>query len=178
MLAWVIARGDNHGMPFAIVDKVDARVAVFDADGTPRGSSPVLLGLARGDRSAPGIGTRPLAKITPAERTTPAGRFDAALGTNAAGHTILWVDYADAISLHPVVTTNPAEHRLERLASPVAANRRISYGCINVPPGFFTATVDPTFRPHGGVVYILPEEGAAEDVFGIPRAAPTPPTHP
>lgn len=172
VVAWVIGSGDNHGEPFAIVDKVDAEVSVFAADGTPRGSSVVLLGLARGDRSAPGIGTRPLAQISPAERTTPAGRFDAEIGTDTAGHTVLWVDYADAIALHAVVTSNPREHRLQRLASPMTADRRISYGCINVPPGFFSGTVEPAFRG-GGVVYVLPEERSLKDVFGIADARGT-----
>ena len=170
--AWVIASADAHGLPFAIVDKVQAHVVVFDADGSPRAGAPVLLGLARGDHSVPGIGDRPLAAILPSERTTPAGRFDAALGTNAAGHRILWVDYNDAISLHAVVTSNPSEHRLQRLATPSVADNRISYGCINVPAAFFTDTVEPVFRPHGGVVYVLPEEQSAEAVFGIAPRSP------
>ena len=171
--AWITSTGDSHGMPFAIIDKVDARVFLFDATGALVGSAPVLVGLARGDRSAPGVGSRPLAKISPAERTTPAGRFDGEIGTDTAGHTILWIDYADAIALHAVVTSNPAEHRLQRLASASPADHRISYGCINVPASFFATVVEPMFRPHGGVVYILPEESSLEQVFGLapPNAA-------
>ncbi len=41
---WVIDSGDNRGMPFAIVDKVDAKVFVFDAHGRLRGAAPVLRG--------------------------------------------------------------------------------------------------------------------------------------
>ena len=170
--AWVIASTDARGLPFAIVDKAQARVVVFDADGSPRASAPALLGLARGDRSVPGIGDRPLAAILPTERTTPAGRFDAAIGTNAAGHRILWVDYDDAISLHAVVTSNPREHRLQRLATPSVADNRISYGCINVPAAFFTDTVEPVFRAHGGVVYVLPEVRSIEAVFVIAGPGP------
>lgn len=157
VVAWVVAAGDAGGRPFAIVDKVAAHVFVFAGDGTPRSASPVLLGLARGDLSVPGVGDRPLATISPDQRTTPAGRFDAELGRNAAGHQVLWVDYAAAISLHAVVTSNPAEHRLARLASPAAADRRISYGCINVPARYFAEHIVPLFAPRGGVVYILPE---------------------
>ncbi|KAB7646587.1 L,D-transpeptidase [Polymorphobacter fuscus] len=166
LAAWVIATKDSHGRPFAIVDKVAAQVLVFDADGTPRARSAALLGLARGDRSVPGIGDRPLATITPAERTTPAGRFDAELGTNTAGHKILWVHYADAISLHPVVAGTARDRRRERLASPTAADNRISFGCINVPPEFFADSVEPLFRSDGGVVYILPEQLSLAEVFG------------
>ena len=47
----VLAANDNEGLPFAIVDKRDARIYVFDADGRLVGASPVLLGLTQGDFS-------------------------------------------------------------------------------------------------------------------------------
>ena len=72
---WVVDSADSVGMPFIIVDKVDARVFVFEGDGRLRGASPVLIGLALGDQSVPGIGSRKLSTIRPDERTTPAGRF-------------------------------------------------------------------------------------------------------
>ena len=77
---WVVDSGDNRSMPFAIVDKTDAKVFVFDADGRLRGAAPALLGLARGDDSIPGIGDRNMSDMRPEERTTPAGRFVASLG--------------------------------------------------------------------------------------------------
>ncbi|TRW18356.1 L,D-transpeptidase [Glacieibacterium frigidum] len=171
LTAWVVASGDNRGVPFAVVDKQAARVFAFDGAGRPRGDAPVLLGLARGDHSVPGIGDRPLASITPAERTTPAGRFDAAIGTNAAGRRILWVDYAAAVSLHAVVTAKPRERRLERLASPTPADNRISYGCINVPVAFFADTIEPLFMASGGVVYVIPEVVPLTEFF-VGLAAP------
>ena len=36
------------------------------------------------------------------------------MGVNASGEDILWVDYDNAISMHRVRPTNPAERRLER----------------------------------------------------------------
>ena len=41
---WVLDSRDNYGMPFVIVDKMDAKVFVFDADGQLRGAAPALLG--------------------------------------------------------------------------------------------------------------------------------------
>ena len=79
---WVLDSGDNRNLPFVIVDKVDAKVFVFHADGRLRGAAPALLGLALGDDAVPGIGERKLADIRPEERTTPAGRFVAALDRN------------------------------------------------------------------------------------------------
>ena len=162
---WIVDSGDNGRLPFVIVDKHGARVFVFSADGGLRGASPALLGQSSGDDSAPGIGTRKLADIRPEERTTPAGRFVASLGQNLHGGEVLWVDYDAAISLHPVVTSNARERRLQRLASATPLDNRISYGCINVPPQFYRNVVSPAFRQSDGIVYILPETRPASAVF-------------
>lgn len=162
---WAVHSGDHQGLPFAIVDKVQTRVFVFDAQGRLRGSAPALLGLARGDDSVPGIGERPLSGIRPEERTTPAGRFVAALDRNLRGDDILWVDYDSAVSMHRVIDTNPAERRPQRLASATPLDNRISYGCINVPARFFDLVVMPAFSGTHGIVYVLPETRSARNVF-------------
>jgi hypothetical protein len=171
LAAWIAARGDNEGLPVVIVDKIAAKVFAIDPNGRLIGAAPALLGLARGDDSPPGIGDRKLATITPQERITPAGRFAAALGKNLGGKQVLWVDYAAAISLHPVITTNPAEHRLKRLATPTPADNRISYGCINVPASFFNNVVGPLFKAKGGIVYVLPEVRSVASIFFKEAAA-------
>ncbi|MEO6354865.1 MAG: hypothetical protein ABIO19_16215, partial [Burkholderiaceae bacterium] len=51
---WVADSGDNSNMPFVIIDKVDAKVFVFNAGGRLLGTAPALLGLAHGDDSVPG----------------------------------------------------------------------------------------------------------------------------
>lgn len=162
---WVVDSGDNLGLPFMIVDKAQARVLMFDSAGQLSGAASALLGLAVGDDSVPGIGKRKLSSILVEERTTPAGRFVASLGRNLAGKEILWVDYESAISLHRVVTGNARERRAERLSSPLIEDKRISYGCINVPVAFFDSVVLPAFTGTSGIVYTLPETKAIRDVF-------------
>lgn len=162
---WVVDSGDNLGLPFMIVDKTHARALLFDASGQLRGAASVLLGMAVGDDSAPGIGTRKLSSIRPEERTTPAGRFVASLGRNLKNQQILWVDYENAISLHRVVTGSAKERRAERLASASIHDKRISYGCINVPVAFFDGLVIPAFTGTNGIVYVLPETRPNHAVF-------------
>ncbi len=162
---WVVDSGDNDDMPFAIVDKIDAKVFVFNANGQLRGASPVLLGLAKGDDSVPGIGEKKLSAIRPEDRTTPAGRFVAYIGRNFHGKDILWVDYKTAVSLHRVVTNNPKERRLERLATPTPLDNRISFGCINVPAKFYDSVVNPSFAGTRGIVYVLPETRSINEIF-------------
>jgi len=172
LVAWTVATADHGILPFAVVDKVAARVFVFDKNGELRGTAPVLLGLAKGDDSVAGIGNQPLSRILPSQRTTPAGRFVAALDYDLAGHVVLWVDYDAAISMHAVVTSNKSERRLERLATPTAADNRISYGCINVPAKFFVDTVVTTFTTTGGIVYVLPETRPVDSMPGLSAVAP------
>ena len=110
-------------------------------------------------QSSPGVGDRELSDIKPEDRTTPAGRFVAKFGTASGNRKVLWVDYATAISLHPVVTRNKKERRLQRLKSPSPEDNRITYGCINVPAEFYAKVVRRLFKDATGVVYILPRPG-------------------
>ena len=166
MTAWISRSGDSRSLPFAIIDKKDARLYVFDARGRLKGSSPVLLGSARGDDSVPGIGERRIADILPHERTTPAGRFLAERGTNIKGEDIIWVDYDAAVSMHRVRANDPTEQRLQRLTSPTPDDNRISYGCINVPFAFYNRILKPVFSASDAVVYVLPETRSLQAVFG------------
>jgi len=165
MVGWVVASGDNHGMPFVIVDKKATQVFVFDGAGRLLGGASVLLGLARGDDSAPGVGDKKLADIRPDERTTPAGRFVASLGYGLGKQDILWVDYASALALHRVLPAGSREHRLQRIASASPNDRRITFGCINVPTAFYDTVIHPVFSGTNGVVYILPEIKSIAEVF-------------
>ena len=170
MTKWVVASGDNGGLPFMVIDKTAADLFVFDAQSQFVGSTPALLGSALGDDSDPGIGDRELSAIAPDKRTTPAGRFVAGYGPAYGRRDVLWIDYSTAVSLHPVVTANRKERRLQRLKSPAPEDNRITYGCINVPADFYTKVVRPLFTGTRGVVYILPETKPVNEVFLAYRA--------
>jgi hypothetical protein len=173
VLDWIAASGDNRGLAYVLVDKLNAKVFVFDASGRLQGASSALLGLGPGDETVPGIGNRRLATMKAEERTTPAGRFVAALGHDLE-QDVLWIDYEAAVSLHRVIAGRPEERRSERLKSPSALDKRISYGCINVPPEFYDKVIIPAFRGTVGIVYILPETKAVEAVFGFTQGASIP----
>lgn len=163
---WVFHSGDHEERAVVVVDKRQAKVYVFDPDGTLRGATPALLGSAVGDHTVPGIGDKPIAQVLPEERTTPAGRFVAETGLNANGEDVVWVDYDAAVSMHRVRANVKAERRLERLASSTAADNRISFGCINFPVSFYEKVLSPLVRGTGAVVYVLPETQPAAAFFG------------
>lgn len=167
---WIAATGDNQRLPYLLIDKRAARVHVFNAAGALQASSAVLLGLARGDHSVPGIGERPMSAIAPHERTTPAGRFLSEPGHNLQGEDIIWIDYDAAVSLHRVRSANAADRRLQRLATATAADNRISFGCVNVPQRFYDRDVAPLLGNQRGVIYVLPETQSAAALFGFEAA--------
>jgi hypothetical protein len=164
----------DQDLPFIIVDKVAARLFLFDRQGILKAASPVLLGMARGDVSPPGVGNRKLSSIAPADRITPAGRFVANKGIDLGGKDIVWVDYDAAIAIHRATDIKPgatARDRLARLASASADDKRISYGCINVSEAFYDAFIRPVFTAGSGIVYILPESQPLATLFPVHAAA-------
>lgn len=175
---WVAHSGDNGGRPYMVIDKVNAKVFVFDAGGAMQGSAPALLGMARGDGTAEGIGDLKLAAIRPEDRTTPAGRYVASLDRDLQGREILWIDYDNALALHRVAKGQPSERRAQRLDSASADDNRISYGCINVPVHFYEAVVSAAFTNTEGIVYILPEMKTARELFGSYDVDVKVPPHP
>ncbi len=170
LLQGIARHADNQGQPFVVLDKREARLWVFDGERRLVADSPVLLGAAVGDTSAPDIGTRPLSRIAPHERTTPAGRFVIEPGENHKGEDILWIDYDAAVSMHRVRSANAGERRLERLATPTASDNRISYGCVNVPAAFYDRELHPRFARGKGLAYVLPEQLSLDQSF--PRLKP------
>jgi hypothetical protein len=163
---WAVYTRDHKNKSLIIVDKKDAKIYVLDPSGRVQATAPVLLGSAIGDDTVPGVGSKPIPQVLPEERTTPTGRFVAEMGMDTRGEDVVWVDYDAAVSMHRVLTTNPSEHRLERMDSPRVADHRISYGCINLPRQFYETVVAPTVRKTGAIVYVLPETRSPQQVFG------------
>jgi hypothetical protein len=163
---WVAASGDNRSLPYAIIDKAAAALFLFDAKGEPLGTAPVLIGIAAGDDATPGVGSKKLGEIGPAEKTTPAGRFLAKFGLAAGKQKVLWVDYANSVAIHPIpADASKTEQRRERMLSPTSDDNRITFGCINVPMALYGKIVRPLFQKRGGYVYVLPDSKPLEVVF-------------
>jgi hypothetical protein len=155
---WTLQSSDHRGLPFAIVDKKEARIHVFDSNGTLRGTSPVLLGQAPGDHTVPGVGDRAqTGRIPVHERTTPAGRFESQPGYNLAGEHVVWVDWDSALAIHRLRPGVGFRDRQARLASPIASAHRASLGCVVVPVAFYEEVVKEVLGRSRSVVYVLPE---------------------
>ena len=173
---WVAASKDNAGLPFVVVDKVNARVYAFTPHAQLKATSPVLLGAGAGDKVLVSPDS-PMSAIPPQKRITPAGRYPSKLVKDNHGKVVLLVDGPNLITMHVVVKGTPVQRRAERLSSVASDDNRVSYGCINVPPAFFATVLDPDFRPKQGIVYILPEKTTPAQLFGFqPRAVAAPVT--
>jgi CubicO group peptidase (beta-lactamase class C family) len=158
LVDWVERSGDARGRPFAVVDKRSAHLYVFDRAGRLVGDTPAILGSAVGDRIAPNVGLHAQQGHVPfAERTTPAGRFDAEPGENMKGEPIVWVDYDSAFAIHRVRPGAGWKVRTQRLASDSARGKRLSWGCVVVPVAFYENVVGRVLGGSRSVVYVLPE---------------------
>lgn len=163
---WIAASHDNHALPYAVIDKHAASLILFDGAGKLVSQVPVLLGIASGDDATPGVGSKKLGEIGPAEKTTPAGRFLAKFGYAAGRQRVLWVDYTNSVAIHPIPgDAARAENRRARMLSPEVEDNRITFGCINVPRAFYATDLRPLFQKKGGYVYVLPDTRSLEDVF-------------
>lgn len=161
---WISAARDNGRLPYIVIDKPAATMFLFDAKGKQLAKAPVLLGIALGDDATPGIGSKNLSEIGPAEKTTPAGRFLARYGIAAGKQKVLWVDYATSVAIHTIPTGKPKEQRVKRMLSPTGEDNRITFGCINVPKAAYTK-VQQQFGRRGGYVYVMPDVKQVEEVF-------------
>jgi hypothetical protein len=168
LVGWVQRSGDAHGRPYAVVDKRSAHIYVFHPDGRLAGHSPALLGSAPGDHTVAGVGEHAQSgHVPPAERTTPAGRFEASPGENRTGEHVIWVDYESAFAIHRLRPGFSYQARNGRLASGQAAARRVSWGCVVVPVPFYEQVVQRVLGAARSVVYVLPE---SRTVQGFMRA--------
>jgi hypothetical protein len=163
---WIATSGDNRALPYAVVDKNEASLILYDAKGKLVGQVPVLIGIAAGDDATPGVGSKKLGEIGPAEKTTPAGRFLAKFGYAAGRQRVLWVDYTNSVAIHPIPSdAAKREQRRERILSPAVDDNRITFGCINVPRAFYSTNLGPLFQKKGGYVYVLPDTKPLEEIF-------------
>lgn len=163
---WIAASGDNRALPYAVIDKHSASLVLYDAKGKALDQVPVLIGIASGDDATPGVGSKKLGEIGPAEKTTPAGRYLAKFGYAAGRQRVLWVDYTNSVAIHPIpADAAKKERRRERMLSPASDDNRITFGCINVPRSFYGTNLRPLFQRKGGYVYVLPDTRPLEEVF-------------
>jgi hypothetical protein len=166
LVEWILREGDHRGRPFAVVDKAQARLYVFDGRGGLLGHTAALLGSTWGDHIEPGVGLRAqTGEVRLDERTTPAGRFEAQPGRNDKGEHVVWVDYESAFAIHRLRPGKAEKARAQRLASMSPDDNRVSYGCVIVPVAFYQGVVEPVLGTVRSVVYVLPETRPAHEVF-------------
>lgn len=163
-LKWVRARRDNRDRAFAIVDKKEGKIYIFDRRGHLVGTSPALVGKAAGDVDGPGVGHLEVSQLTTEQRKTPAGRFNSLPAAGRAAE-IIWFDYDAGLAIHQLTSDSTYVPRMSRLQSSNLAERRITAGCVAVPVEFFAKVVRPVLGPRAAVVYVLPDTRPINDLF-------------
>ena len=162
MANWIADSHDNGARAFALLDKPNATVFLFDPQARLQASAPAVIGVGVGDDTVPGSGDKPLDQLTAAEQTTGAGRYVAEVGETPEHEDVIWVDYDSGLAMHRVIKV---PERLRALETPGPQDNRLSHGCINVPDAFYEKQLRPAIDHHGMVIYILPETRPLKQTF-------------
>lgn len=156
----IVDTNDHLGETFAVVNKQNGSLTIYDRSGNQIATTPALYGKKVGDTFN-----------STSSGTTPSGRFNLEYTTNINNK-----DYGKSVqiltqngewlrnsvgnfAIHRTYTGFPNENRPARLASKTPADNKISLGCINIPPAFYDAHFEN--NQFGNMpLYVLPETPA------------------
>ena len=151
---------DNGDHDFLMIDKAQGRIVVVEGD-QPVAWDAILTGASTADQyPAAVLRKHEGAKLSTAEKITPAGRFtlrrtfDPTLGPAFELREIHGVDWW--LAIHRVWTGIPSEHRRERLMSNDPDQMRVTFGCMNVMPATMTWLLEHLPAKGTTPLYILP----------------------
>jgi hypothetical protein len=153
---WVVQTQDHGLAPFVVVDKAQARIYAFAADGDLLASSDVLLGALRSDDAQ--------------AAATPAGRFTAQDRGGSVAR-LVWASPEAELELFGTRTHQTPGRSAWRLASDRTDDKRISDGSLHVAPEFFREHL-ARLRGHPSILYVLPETAPSLRVADGQRIAP------
>lgn len=151
--SWVREVKDNSGQRYIIADKASGEIHIMDASGKVLATAPALYGSKTGDGMS--IGETPAGIFTLQQEAAPAS-YGGDLQQFASAPN------GDVYAIHRVLTTNPKQNRLGRLASKTAADNRVSLGCINIPIETYNKYLSSGFK---GKLYIIPDQKELGSVF-------------
>jgi hypothetical protein len=139
------------GKSFIVADKPNGMIHVFTSEGKVIVQDTALFGKDSGD-------TMDGRKVTPAGKfTMKSEKWDAYAG----GFTLdVFTSKGEfeGVAVHAAYLGHPSENRLSRLATPTAADNKISGGCINTAHDTFIKKIIPNLDTlDGGMLFILPD---------------------
>ena len=154
--------GENGDHDFILIDKALGRIVVFH-DGEPGWIGDALTGASPLDSYSLAVLALPEShKFTTEEKITPAGRFTVRrTGDDAEGTVFELAEvHGDGwyLALHHVWTGVPSERRMQRLASSDAADKHITFGCINVSVETMRYLLTHLSKQDRTPLYILPTD--------------------
>jgi hypothetical protein len=150
--AWIQSSKDNKGKAYLIADKQSGEIHIVSPNGTIEATAPALYGRTIGDSKV--FGETPAGIFTVQQTSAPA---------SYGGDIQQFATAADGsiYAVHRVLTNNK-QNRIERLATPTAADNRISLGCINIPADLYNKYLSGKFE---GKLYVLPDQRSLGEVF-------------
>jgi hypothetical protein len=141
----------ESGKGFIVADKPNGMIHIFTSKGKVIVQDTALFGMDAGD-------------VMTGQKITPAGKFTMKAQKwedYAGGFTLdVWTSKGEfeGIAIHAAYLGVPSQNRLTRLATPTAADNKISGGCINTAHDTFIEKIIPNLDVlDGGMLFILPD---------------------
>jgi hypothetical protein len=141
----------ESGKGFIVADKPNGMIHVFTSKGKVIVQDTALFGMDAGD-------------VMTGQKITPAGKFTMKAQKwedYAGGFTLdVWTSKGEfeGVAIHAAYLGVPSQNRLARLATPTAADNKISGGCINTAHDTFIEKIIPNLEAlDGGMLVILPD---------------------
>jgi len=165
-------KGDRD---YLMVDKTHGKIILFE-NNEPVFAGPALTGESTADNLPPGALHEKFDKLIALDtKVTPAGRYtvsrshDDDLGTVLDINEIHGTDWG--IAIHRVYLGTPSEHREQRIESPNAQDKHITFGCINVTPDAIAFLLKKLPEKSATPLYILPEDDSKTVAYFAPRTS-------
>jgi hypothetical protein len=165
-------RGDQT---YLMVDKTLGKIILF-MDGKPVFTGAALTGESAADQFPPDELSKKFSRLNaPEYKVTPAGRYTVSRGYDEAYGPLLDINEIHGkdwgIAIHKVYVGTPSEHRESRLRSTNNADKRITFGCINVEPATIRRLLHELPTNKATPLYILPWNEEHTAVYFPPRFA-------
>jgi hypothetical protein len=165
-------KGDRD---YLMVDKTHGKIILFE-NNEPVFAGPALTGESTADNLPPGALHEKFDKLIALDtKVTPAGRYtvsrshDDDLGTVLDINEIHGTDWG--IAIHRVYLGTPSEHREQRIESPNAQDKHITFGCINVTPNAIAFLLKQLPEKGATPLYILPEDDSKTVTYFAPHTS-------
>ncbi|HEX3138652.1 MAG TPA: L,D-transpeptidase, partial [Rhizobacter sp.] len=175
-LAYTRLAPTAKGRGLIIVDKPNGEIHFFDKSGGHITSGPVLTGASKEDFLPENVtkggvfSDAQIGDIPVNERVTPAGVFTTARAKRSEIGNHVWLNNAQGKSYQIAIHDTYIKDRLPRFKTASVGDNMVSYGCVNLSPEMYEATLkNDVDKFVNNVVFVVPHDISKAEAL-LPKA--------